>query len=110
PDSGAEEPRRSDGSEAVPDNIDQGADADGVSAGAEIQERIGQLESELEDARSRALRVMADFQNYQRRALQNESVARQQGLGALAGGVAGVLDHFDHALNQQASTPEAQQV
>jgi molecular chaperone GrpE len=107
---GAQGPSRSDGSEAVPENFDQGADGEPISTGPEIQERIGQLEAELEDARSRALRVMADFQNYQRRALQNEIVAKQQGLAALATSVTGVIDHFDHALSQQPKTPEAQQV
>jgi molecular chaperone GrpE len=108
-DGGGAEPSRPDGSEAVPENLDQGPEGD-LSTGPEIQERIGQLEAELEDARSRALRVMADFQNYQRRALQNENVARQLGLGALATSVVGVIDHFDHALNQQPKTPEARQV
>src|SRR5262245_24758329 len=84
---GGGEPGGPDGSEAVPENFDQGPEGD-LSTGPEIQERIGQLEAELEDARSRALRVMADFQNYQRRALQNETVARQMGLGALATSVA----------------------
>jgi molecular chaperone GrpE len=76
--------------------------------GGEVQDRIVQLEAELEDARGRALRLMADFQNYQRRALQNEVVARQQGVAGLAGSVANVVDHFDTALAQsgKASTPE----
>jgi molecular chaperone GrpE len=107
---GAKEPQRSDGSEAVPENLEHPETEGDPSSGPGIEERIGQLEAELDDARSRALRVMADFQNYQRRALQNEVVAKQQGLGALATSVAGVIDHFDHALNQQPKTPEAQQV
>jgi molecular chaperone GrpE len=101
-----------DGSSDVPENIEQTGPeaAHEGDGGAEIQERIGQLEAELADAQSRALRVMADFQNYQRRALQNEVVARQQGLGTLATSVVGVVDHFDQALNQQPGTPEAQQI
>jgi molecular chaperone GrpE len=92
----------------VPENIEQtgpeaGAEGDSFSSGGEIQERIGQLEAELADAQGRALRVLADFQNYQRRALQNEVVARQQGVAALATSVVGVLDHFDQALNQGAA-------
>ena len=111
---GAGEPSRSDGSEAVPENLEQqgtdGGGGEGFSTGPEIQERIGQLEAELEHARSQSLRVMADFQNYQRRALQNEVVAKQMGVAALATAVTGVIDHFDHALNQQPKGPEAQQV
>jgi molecular chaperone GrpE len=101
----------SDGSDSVAENVEHAEDGpEGVSTGAEIQERIGQLEAELADAQGRALRVMADFQNYQRRALQNEIVARQQGLGALAMSVVGVIDHFDHALNQTVQNAEAKQV
>jgi molecular chaperone GrpE len=85
-------------------------DEDGMDGGGELQARIGQLESELEDARARALRLMADFQNYQRRALQNEIVAKQQGIGALAGGVVTVLDHFDTALGQTTGNAGAEQV
>src|SRR5437899_4002982 len=105
-------PQGSDGSSEVPENIEQTGPeaAHEGDGGAEIQERIGQLEAELSDAQSRALRVMADFQNYQRRALQNEVVARQQGLGALATSVVGVVDHFDQALNQTPANPEAQQI
>jgi molecular chaperone GrpE len=99
------------GSSNVPQNFEEpGPDIGPDSDGGEIQERIAQLEKELEDASSRALRVMADFQNYQRRALQNEVVARQQGLAALASSVVGVVDHFDQALNQTAATGEALQI
>src|SRR6266478_6868392 len=99
----------------VPENIEQtgpeaGAEGDSFGSGGEIQERIGQLEAELEDARGRALRVMADFQNYQRRALQNEVVARQQGVAALATGVVGVLDHLDQAVNQDVANASAEQI
>lgn len=78
--------------------------------GNEFQDRIAQLEAELEDARGRALRLMADFQNYQRRALQNEVVAKQQGVAGLAGSVANVVDIFDNALAQTSPTAGAEQV
>jgi molecular chaperone GrpE len=100
---------RKDGSSDMSDETHQG-EHETESSGAEIQDRIGQLEAELEDARGRALRVMADFQNYQRRALQNESVARQQGIAEVAGSVVRVIDHFDQALAQDAGNAGGQQV
>lgn len=73
-----------------------------------LENQIAELKSQVDEANSRALRTMADFQNYQRRALHNESVARQQGSGAVVMGVVNVLDHFDMALNQdlQKASPE----
>jgi len=48
----AGEPRGSDGSEGVPENLEQPGNeggGEGLSTGPEIQERIGQLEAELEE-------------------------------------------------------------
>jgi molecular chaperone GrpE len=79
-------------------------------SGNEFQDRIAQLEAELDDARGRALRLMADFQNYQRRAIQNEVVAKQQGIAGLAGSLANVVDTFDSALAQTSPTASAEHV
>jgi molecular chaperone GrpE len=84
--------------------------ADDMDGGGELQSRIGQLEAELEDARNKTLRLHADFQNYQRRALQNEVVAKQQGIGTLASSVVTVLDHFDTALAQTTGSGTVEQV
>lgn len=70
-------------------------------------ERLRQEKAEAQDAHRRAL---ADFQNYQRRALQNEQQAREQGVRALFVAIMPVLDHFELALLQaraQASQSEA---
>lgn len=72
---------------------------EGAESGV-LEDRIAQLAAELDDARSRSLRVMADYQNYQRRALQNEITARQQGVAAVVLSVVPILDHFDVALSQ----------
>lgn len=77
---------------------------------AQIMERLAAVEAENDANKSRAVRLMADFQNYQRRAYQNEQVAHQQGMAAVVQSVVGVLDHFDMALKQPAATPESQQV
>jgi len=86
-------------------------DAEGGSdAAAGLYDRIAALEAELEEAKARSLRQMADFQNYQRRALQNEQVAKQQGMGSVASGVVGVIDHLDLALAQDTDKASVQQI
>jgi len=62
-------------------------------------ERIEALEAALEEANAKALRILADFQNYKRRALVDERRAREDGAASVLGGVVTVLDHFDLALN-----------
>lgn len=92
-------------------DADPGAPAQsGRDAGDDLARRLAELEAELDDAKSRTLRTMADFQNYQRRAVQNEQVARQQGIQTLAGSVAGVIDHFDVALSQDLSKATPRQI
>ncbi|MBK9187539.1 MAG: nucleotide exchange factor GrpE [Phycisphaerales bacterium] len=85
-------------------------DAPTPDEGAELAQRLAELEAELEDAKNRALRTMADFQNFQRRSTQNEIVARAQGVQAVASSVAGVIDHFDIALNQDLSKGGVEQL
>jgi molecular chaperone GrpE len=78
--------------------------------GAALEERIGQLVAELEDAKARTLRVMADYHNYQRRSLQNEDAARREGIAAVVASVVPVLDHFDIALSHTGCGEEGAQI
>ncbi len=80
------------------------ASAAGGDALTELQRRIDALELERDEARSQALRSLADFQNFQRRALQNEAEAKRQGVTSVLSSVLPVLDHFDLALTQ--ATPD----
>ncbi|MFA6044633.1 MAG: nucleotide exchange factor GrpE [Phycisphaerales bacterium] len=75
-----------------------------------MQEKLAQLTAELDDAKARALRLMADYQNYQRRAYLNEDVAKQQGIASVVTSVVPVLDHFDLALMQDPSKASAEQI
>lgn len=72
------------------------------------QEQIAQLQERIEELNNRYLRVLADYQNSQRRATTNEQEARRQGVQDVARSILTVLDHFDLALNQDPSktTPE----
>lgn len=80
----------------------------GVSS--ELQAKVTKLEQDLAEANSRALRAMADFQNYQKRSLMNESIAKASGVAGVVTGVVTVLDHFDLALQQDMSKVTAEQL
>lgn len=69
---------------------------------SEADEMLAKLRAELDDMGDRLKRTTADFQNYQRRALQNEHEARRQGVSAVVMSVVPVIDHFDLALSQKA--------
>ncbi|MBS0191737.1 MAG: nucleotide exchange factor GrpE [Phycisphaerales bacterium] len=75
-----------------------------------LRDRIARLETELADANSRALRTMADFQNYQKRSYSNEQIAKATGIAGVVGGLVSVIDHFDLALGQDTSKVSAEQI
>lgn len=58
------------------------------------------LRAELEDWKSKYLHALADFQNFQRRSLENEREAKRQGTIGVVTQLMGVLDNFDLALMQ----------
>ena len=63
-----------------------------------IEQRIEELEAAVDEANNKALRTLADFQNYKKRSLVDERLAREDGAASVLGGVITVLDHFDLAL------------
>lgn len=56
------------------------------------------LRVERDELTAKYQRLLADFQNFQRRSLANERDAKDQGVRSVALGVLGVVDHFDQAL------------
>ncbi len=68
------------------------------------------LQIALQDTHERYLRTLAEFQNYQRRALQNEQVAKREGMKSVSNTIVNVIDHFDLALNQDTSKVSAEQI
>lgn len=74
------------------------------------EEQIEALRAERDDAIEKWKRSMADFQNFQRRAAQNEREARQQGVRSVVHGVLTAMDHFDLALQQNPETTSAEQI
>jgi molecular chaperone GrpE len=69
-----------------------------------LEARICALESEVQAAKDQALRALADFQNYQRRANAEEPRLRASGVGSVVRHVIPVLDNFDLALAHDPAT------
>lgn len=84
----------------------------GSDDASSLREQVDKLMAERDEAQSRYLRSLADYQNYQRRALQNEQVARVEGAARVVKDVANVMDHLDLALKQDLAKlgPGAEQV
>ncbi len=61
---------------------------------------VEQLQAALDEAQAARQRALADFSNYQRRALENEQRARSDGMNAVVQSLLPVLDHFDLTLGQ----------
>ncbi len=75
-----------------------------------IEQRIEELETAVDEANNKALRTLADFQNYKKRSLVDERLAREDGAASVLGGVITVLDHFDLALGLDPSKTTADAV
>ncbi|MCB9838849.1 MAG: nucleotide exchange factor GrpE [Phycisphaeraceae bacterium] len=75
-----------------------------------IEARLEALEAAVEEANNKALRTLADFQNYKKRALIDERLAHEEGAASVLAGVITVLDHFDRALGLDPETTPASAV
>ena len=74
------------------------------------EQRIAELEIQVNELTDKYQRALADFQNYQRRSLQNERAERQQGVRDVLQSLLGVLDHFDLALAQDVQAVTTEQI
>lgn len=77
---------------------------------AALRDRVAELQSalaEMTDARQRAL---ADFLNYQKRAMINEREAREEGAGRVVESLLTVADYLDMALKQDPASVPAKAV
>ncbi len=68
------------------------------------------LRAERDELDSKYRRTLADFQNYQRRSLQNEQEARDRGMACVVESVIASLDHFEKALSQDTSKMTSEQL
>lgn len=72
-----------------------------------LQARIETLEAELAEALDARRRALADFTNYQRRALLNESQARQAGASRVVESLLTLADHLEMAMTQDPESVSA---
>lgn len=72
-----------------------------------LEERVAELTAQLEAEHNARLRAVADFQNFQRRAQEQEARMLASGVVAAARNLIPVLDHFDLALTCDPSTMDA---
>lgn len=79
-------------------------------AGVQASQIEAELRAQIDDAHRKYMRSLADFQNFQRRALMNEQEARVQGRTGVVQSVLTVIDHFDLALGQDPSKATAEQI
>ena len=93
-------------------DLDQGAaETPADEAGTpEAQAMLAELRAELDEAVEARKRALADFANYQRRALENEGRAGRNATMSVIRSLLGVLDHFDLALGQDPRQITAQQL
>jgi molecular chaperone GrpE len=75
-----------------------------------LHAQIAELKAQLEESNSQRLRLLADYQNYQRRSKTNEALQYAEGMAKVVSGVVGVVDHFDIALMQDPARANAAQI
>ena len=94
-----------------PSGGDMEPDPDAIVAELDrLRAQEAALRADAEDARSKYQRSLADFQNYQRRSIENEKEARRQGVTSVVSHLLGVLDNFDLAMLQDPSKASVQQI
>lgn len=74
------------------------------------EDRFAGLEAEVEEWKGKYQRALADFQNFQRRSIENEREARRQGVSSVVMQLLGVLDNFDLALSAGAASGSSEQI
>jgi molecular chaperone GrpE len=85
-------------------------DEDATVTAGEADAQLAKVKSELEAAIAARQRALADFANYQRRAMDNEGRARRDGMNQIARQLVPVLDSFDLALGHDVDQMSAEQL
>jgi molecular chaperone GrpE len=86
--------------DAPNDHEDAASDASNaaVAANGNESDPLAELQRQVEERQQAYVRVLADFQNFQRRARENESRAREIGISFVARAIVPVLENMDLAL------------
>ena len=100
-------------SSEIDEDLTDEAVADAIQAANEgfdeldPEARITQLESELEVAKDRMMRLAADLENTRKRALREKTEASQYAIKSFAGDLLSVADNFQRALESAPEDPTA---
>ena len=102
---------KDDPAQPTPQQPDRGDSADyDPEAYEALQARAESLQRERDDFDAKWRRTLADFTNYQKRALQNETEARERGVASVVESVIVAMDHFEKALSHDATKMTAEQL
>jgi molecular chaperone GrpE len=74
------------------------ADIEAAAATGTESDPLAELQRQVDERQQAYVRVLADFQNFQRRARENESRAREIGISFVARAIVPVLENMDLAL------------
>jgi len=101
-----------DGQDAVnaSDAPDAATDMQEIEMSDEAAEIVKQLQAELDEAVEARKRALADFRNYQRRALESEQKALDAGMARVIRALMPVMDNFDLTLAQRPEQMSVEQV
>jgi len=77
---------------------------------SKANEKIAELEAKLEEAESRILRQIADFENFKRRARLDQETAATYRSQSLVTDLIPALDNFERALQIEATNDQAKSI
>ncbi|WP_408006843.1 nucleotide exchange factor GrpE [Pseudalkalibacillus sp. A8] len=72
----------------------------------EEDNRVTELEKELEDIKNRMIRVQADYDNFRRRTREEKEAAAKYRAQGIVEGLLPVIDNFERALNVQTDSEQ----
>lgn len=81
-----------------------------IEVSEEAAALVKQLQAELDEAVEARKRALADFRNYQRRALESEQRALESGAARVIRALLPVMDNFDLTLAQKADQMNVEQL
>lgn len=85
-------------------------DTQPIEVSEEAAEIVKQLQAELDEAVEARKRALADFRNYQRRALESEQRALESGAARVVRALMPVIDNFDLMLKQKSHQMTVEQL
>jgi molecular chaperone GrpE len=99
-----------DGNDDAASARDVSTDMQDIELSEEAAEIVKQLQAELDEAVEARKRALADFRNYQRRALESEQRALDAGTARVIRALMPVMDNFDLTLAQNPERMNVQQL